>query len=352
MLLGIGFKVILVATVLLGVLVPIRALAIRSAPLQAGTGVFSNHPVVGLIAPLAWLLDLLVERSSAPDRRFALFAAISIFVAPLTAFALIPFGSQYRLGEHEISLVIANLDFGILWLLFAMMLARFGAIGLVRQPARRAPLAIVGATYALGAGLALAAVAMVFETLSPISVVVAQDRNLAMADFVGPALPALQRLQLPGWGMFFQPISLLLFVFCALGASRTASPIEPESHPGGAEQIMIRAANHLDHLLIAGVVVVLFLGGSALPYLSGDAIIDMISQFYGVGFATILCMAIHAVVFVTKLLLVTVALEPLRTQLDGISFESALNRCWKGIIPLALINLFVTAQVLIAGGAP
>jgi NADH:ubiquinone oxidoreductase subunit H len=202
--------------------------------------------------------------------------------------------------------------------------------------------------------LALAAVAMVFGTLNPTAIVVAQDQNFSMLDFVGPALPALQRLQLPGWGVFFQPVSLLLFALCALGASRepaSGSQADSEAHWSGAERLLVGVAQHLASLLVAGVVVVLFFGGGALPYLSGETIIAAIGEYYGVGLATILCMAIHLSVFVGKMMLVTIAIEPLRRRLAQLSFEATLNRCWKGIIPLGLLNLFVTAQVLLADGA-
>ena len=104
--------------------------------------------------------------------------------------------------------------------------------------------------------------------------------------------------------------------------------------------------------LVAGVVVVLFFGGGALPYVAGDTIIRVIGDYYGTGLATILCMAIHTSVFFAKLMLVTIAIEPLRLRLARLSFEAALNRCWKGIIPLAVVNLFVTAEVVLAGVTP
>jgi NADH:ubiquinone oxidoreductase subunit H len=268
---------------------------------------------------------------------------------------VIPFGSRYRLGEREIALVVADLDWGIVWLLGAAILALFGAIGLVRKASQRVPLAIIGSSYALGAGLALAALAMVFGTLNPTTMVVAQDQNFLLVDFVGPALPALQRLQLPAWGVFFQPVSLLMFVFCALGASRAPqleSQIEPEPQGSGAAQLLVRVADHLASLLVAGVIVVLFFGGGALPYVAGDTIIRIIGDYFGTGLATILCMVIHTSVFFAKLMLVTIAIEPLRLQLARLSFEAALSRCWKGIIPLAVVNLFVTAEVVLAGVTP
>lgn len=360
MLLGIGFKVILISAVLLGLMVPVRAriLAVGGAAPEVPDGPFSKHPVVGLIRPLAQLLDLVTSEPAATaacERRLSNIAVALVFVAPLSAFAVIPFGSRYRLGEQQIDLVVANLDGGIVWLLGAALLALYGSVGLGRDASQRVRLAVVGVSYTLGAALALAAVAMVFGTLNLTAIAVAQDQTFSIDDFFGPALPALQRLQIPGWGMFLQPVSLLLFTVCALGASRATpaeSASESESHRSGAQQLLLRVSEQLGGLLVAGIVVALFFGGGALPYLSGDTIIRAIGKYYGTGLATLLCMAIHMGVFFAKVMLVTVAIEPLRRRLVQLSFDRSLNRCWKAIIPLSVVNLFMTAQVLVVNGTP
>lgn len=363
MLLGIGFKVILISLVLLGVLVPIRArmLAAHDVAAEVRDGPFSNHPIVGLLQPLAQLLDLITSGGrpvAASERRVSSIAAALVFVAPLVAFAVVPFGSRYRLGGQEIDLVVANLDWGIVWLSVAAMLSLYGSIGLVRDASARVRLVILGVSYALGAGLALAAVAMSFGSLNPTAIAIAQDQTFLIDDFFGPALPSLpllQGLRLPGWGMFFQPVSLLLFAVCALGAPRVPileSDSDAESRHSGAEQLLIRISEHLGSLLTAAVVVALFLGAGALPYVSGDTIIGVIGDYYGVDLATLLCMAIHMLVFFAKLMLVTVAIDPLRRRLARLPFATSLDRCWKILLPLSIVNLFVTAQVLVVSGVP
>ena len=355
MLLGIGFKVVLIATVLLGVLVPTRArmLGCRSTLPELADGPFSSHAIVGLIRPLARLLDLIVidARATPHERRDANIAVAVVFAAPLSAFAVIPFGSRYLLGSGEIDLVVANLDWGIVWLLGAALLAIFGSIVLVPDPDKRVPYGVVKISFAVGAGLALASLAMVFGTLNPTAIVIAQDQNFWIGGLFGPALGGFQQLQLPAWGTLFQPISLLLYTVCALGMlqmSAADASDEPGSRLTGAQYLLVRTAQHLDHLLVASVVVALFLGGGALPYVSGASIIEAIGAYFGAGLATLLCMAIHTSVFFAKVLLVVALVGPLGRRIKGLTFETSLNLCWKFVIPLSLVNLFLTAHFLLA----
>jgi NADH:ubiquinone oxidoreductase subunit H len=118
------------------------------------------------------------------------------------------------------------------------------------------------------------------------------------------------------------------------------------------EQLLVRVSEHLGSLLVAGVAVALFFGGGALPYLPGDTIVGAVDDFYGADLATLLCMVIHTSVFFAKVMLTTIAIEPLRRRLARLSFAVQLNRCWKVLIPISVLNLFVTAELLLASGTP
>ena len=358
MLLGIGFKVILIATVLLGVLVParVRMLVGRSAQPAFKGGPFSSHAVIGLIGPLAHLLDLIAieARVTAAARRNSNIAAAAVFVAPLSAFAVIPFGSRYSLGGHEIDLVVANLDWGIVWLLGAAMLSIYGSIGLVPNVGDRVRCGVVKISWAAGAGFALAALAMVFGSLNPTEIAIAQDQSFSIGKFSGSNALEVQRLLVPGWGMFLQPFSMLLYSVCALGVLQLTaadSSDEPGSRLTGAQYFLVRMSEHLDALLVASVIVALFLGGGALPYVSGSTIVEAIGAYLGTGFATLFCMVVHTSVFFAKVILVVAMIDPIRRRLIGLSFEASLKLCWKVVVPLSLLNLLVTANFLLARGA-
>jgi NADH:ubiquinone oxidoreductase subunit H len=359
MLLGIGFKVILISTVVLGFLVPARAklLAGVGPRAVAGMGHFSRHPVIGLLQPLAQFMDAITRdrRSEEDKKRWAIAAApFFVLIAPLAAFAVVPFGSRYVFDGALVSLVVADLEWGVVWLVGAAMLAIYGSSALIVDPAHRLQHAILAISYAAGTAFSLAALTMVFQTLSPITMVVAQEQSQSMGDFVWPSLPALQSLQIPRWGLFLQPVSLGLFILCALG---TPSISNATSTPGfqdrvnGVGQFWLRTAEHLTNVLTASVLVALFLGAGAIPLVPADMIIGEVAEFFGNGLATLITMAIHIGVFATKVMLVTLLLEPLRRRLAALSFAGSLRLCSWGVIPACVVNLWVTGAMLVGGGS-
>lgn len=360
MLLGIGFKVILISTVLLGLLVPARAKLLAPGVTALGTsdGRFARHPVVGLLRPLAGFLDFIVQdhrSESSREEWVASSASILVFIAPLSAFAVVPFGSRYAFGGGSISLVVADIEWGIVWLVGAAMLSLYGSTALIVEPSRRFQHSVLALSYAAGMALSLAALAMVFETLSPIEIAVAQDTSRSIGDFFGPALPALQSLQIPSWGMFLQPVSLVLFVVCALG---TPSVLAATSDPSlatrvdGTGQLWLRTAEHLGSLLTASVLVALFAGSGSIPLVDAETITQEIAIYYGTGFATLLVMGIHVSVFFAKVMLVTLMLEPLRKRLAALSFAASLRLCSWGVVPACVVNLWVTGALIVGGGSP
>ena len=150
MLLGVGFKVILISTVVLGFLVPARAklLARVGSRAVAGTGHFSRHPVIGLLQPFAQFLDSITRdsRTEEDKKRWATSAApLLVLIAPLAAFAVVPFGSRYVFDGALVSLVVADIEWGVVWLVGAAMLAIYGSSALIVDPdVRCALLGLIG----------------------------------------------------------------------------------------------------------------------------------------------------------------------------------------------------------------
>ncbi|MDP6978780.1 MAG: NADH-quinone oxidoreductase subunit H [Myxococcota bacterium] len=340
------------AVALVSLLVPLRRRLLgHSAPRVEGP--FARHPVVGLIEPLATSLDrlIVVGEGTRLQRAGRFAAAFAVFVAPLLALSLVPLGVHYQFPQSEFALVAVRLDGGLAWLVVSMLVGLYGATTLLPDPALRVRFGVMTASFSAAAGFSVAALAIVFGDIDPLAIALAQDSSLHIGHFFGPALPALQRLELPAWGVFLQPVSFVVFVICALAIPRPGNELVPDnsdeaSSPprDGVEAFLVDCGRDATALVVAAWFVALFLGGGAIPFAPADTIIGFISPYFGVGLATILCMGIHIAVFVTKLMLVTLALDPLQRRLDALTFERALGLCWRYAIPLALLNVFVTAQ--------
>ncbi len=340
------------AVALVSLLVPLRRRLLgHRAPRVEGP--FARHPVVGLLEPLAGSLDrLIVTGVGTPSQRAGRFvAAFAVFVAPLLALSLVPLGVHYNFPRSEVALVAVQLDGGLAWLVVSLLVGLYGATALLSDPDLRVRFGVMTASYSVAAGFSIAALAIVFGDIDPLAIAIAQDSSLHIGDFFGPALPALQRLELPAWGVFLQPVSFVVFVVCALAIPRPGSdfiPLDPEdSAPetrDGVEAFLVDCGRDATALVVAAWFVALFLGGGAIPFIPAAVIVGFIEPHFGTGLATILCMGLHITVFVGKVMLTTLALDPLQRRLDALTFERALVICWRYAIPFALLNVFVTAQ--------
>jgi NADH-quinone oxidoreductase subunit H len=101
-------------------------------------------------------------------------------------------------------------------------------------------------------------------------------------------------------------------------------------------------------VVIAGLVTAVFLGGWTIPWLSQEQIIGGIGGFLGVGFATGICLVLHVGAFFTKLVAMIWLQMLIRWSLPRFRYDQVMDLCWKVILPLSLVNIFVTAFALLA----
>ena len=210
------------AVLLVAVLVPMRRRMLGDDRPRV-EGPFSAHPVVGLLEPLAHFLDRLIvvsDEETAGREYGRLAASIAVFVAPLLAFALVPLGVDYAFGSGDVALVVLSPEGGIVWLVVALIVGLYGAASLLPSPDMRVHLGVMTASFAVAAGFAVAALTMVYGSVDPLAIAVQQDSVVEVGDLFGPALPALQNLRLPAWGIFLQPVSFVLFSVWALSSPR------------------------------------------------------------------------------------------------------------------------------------
>jgi NADH-quinone oxidoreductase subunit H len=109
----------------------------------------------------------------------------------------------------------------------------------------------------------------------------------------------------------------------------------------------------IEVIVIAGLMATIFLGGWSVPYLSQAQIIAGVGGVFGTGFATGLCMLLHFLTFLTKLLAMIWLQMALRWTLPRFRYDQMMDLCWKVLLPLSIANVFVTGAVMLAiGDAP
>ncbi len=72
-----------------------------------------------------------------------------------------------------------------------------------------------------------------------------------------------------------------------------------------------------------------------------------VGSFMGTGFATGLCVLLHFAAFMTKLAAMIWLQMALRWTLPRFRYDQLMDLCWKIMLPLSLLNIFVTGAVML-----
>jgi NADH-quinone oxidoreductase subunit H len=104
----------------------------------------------------------------------------------------------------------------------------------------------------------------------------------------------------------------------------------------------------IEVVVIAALTTALFLGGWAIPFLPQATIIGAITPVFGEGVATGLCMVLHVLTFFVKVIVMIWLQMQIRWTLPRPRYDQVMDLCWKVMLPLSLVNIFVTALVILA----
>jgi NADH-quinone oxidoreductase subunit H len=288
----------------------------------------------GLLQPLADGLKLLLKEQITPrEVRFGVYLiapAISVFVA-LMAFAIIPVGPSFYLWGKTRTMALATVNIGLLYLLAILSLGVYGVVlgawgssnrysllGGLRSSAQMI-------SYELSLGLSLVSVIVLAGTLSPIGIVEAQNH--------GPLT----------WFVLLQPIGFFLFSIGGFAETNRApfdlAEAEQELVAGyhteyaGMRFALYFMAEYINMVTISALVTTLFLGGWVGI---GNGIIWNVTdapwaQLIGVFW------------FLAKLAVFLFLYIWVRATLPRIRYDQLMWFGWKILLPVAVINLLVTA---------
>ncbi len=396
-------KTVFILVVVLGVLTPLTTWIERkqSALMQDRIGIdrtaVAGASLHGLLQPMADLLKLLFKEDVVPtgaNRLMHLLAPMVAVVAAISAFAVIPYGGRYEFGDARLSLVVADIDWGVLWVLALASLAalatvlagwasnnNWSLIGGVRGAAQMV-------SYEVGMGLALVPLIMVYGTLRLSEMGLAQDQTLSPAGLLetlglggpgswlaslgaalsgllpakvfGPLASAVQQFSIPAWGLVLNPPAFVMFLTCAMAANRRPpfdlSESSSELVAGSLTEYsgmrfgFFYLAEFIQVIVIAGLVVSIFLGGWTIPWISQPEIIGTVRPLLGEGVASFSCLVLHTLSFFGKLLGVIWLQMLIRWSLPRFRYDQLMDLCWKVILPASLLNIFATAAVILALG--
>jgi len=148
-----------------------------------------------------------------------------------------------------------------------------------------------------------------------------------------------------GWLVFKQPLAFAIFL-CATFAETNRTPFDlPEAEQelaGGynVEYSSIKFAlffmgEYANMIAASAMMVTLFFGGWTLPFLGLDQ-----------PATTVLGGVLHIGIFLAKLLVLLIVFIWVRWMWPRFRYDQLMNLGWKGLVPLGLANILVTATWL------
>src|SRR5574341_514744 len=285
----------------------------------------------GLLQPIADGLKLMFKEDLIPgqvDRVVYLLAPSLSIIPAFIAFAVIPFGDSttlFGLLSRTVALHITDIDVGVLYVfgvaslgVYGIVLAgwssnnKYSLLGGLRSSAQLI-------SYELSMGLAVVGVLLLVGSLSLVDIVKAQA---GMAWWFGI-------LPVPNWFLFSQPLGFCIYFCCALAETNRAPFDLPEAETelvagfhteySSMKFAMFFMAEYANMITVSALATTLFLGGWLGP------------------------IAPSPVWFIGKVFLLLFLFIWLRATLPRFRYDQLMHFGWKRLLPLALLNIAVTA---------
>jgi NADH-quinone oxidoreductase subunit H len=295
---------------------------IRIGPNRAGPA--------GILQPIADAIKLIFKEELIPykaDKLVFLLAPVITVIPALILLAVIPFGPDVSLFGRSITLGLAgDVNVGVLYIMAIASVAVYG-IALAGWSSNN--------KYALMGGIRSVAQMISYELV------------LGLA-FVGPILLAdsmsmseIVNAQNPVWYVLLQPVGFLLFLIGSIAEVNRAPFDMPEAEQeltagyhaeySGMKFALFFMAEYGKMIVVSFIAASLFLGGYLGPFLDTLPWLGPIYLFI-------------------KVVILLFIMVWLRATLPRIRYDRLMAFGWKILLPVALLNVVVTAVLIVLLG--
>jgi NADH-quinone oxidoreductase subunit H len=326
----------------------------RLGPNRANIGPFKLWGILHFVADA---LKMISKEDFIPEKAHRVLFALApiLALAPvLVAFAIIPFGPTIYPHElhhvidlrvahntaHAVSMQVYSAEFGLLFYFAILTLANYGST--IAGWASYNKFALLGGlrassqmmSYEVSMGLSLMGVFLVMGTLEPGSMVLWQGPNPLH------------------WGWAVQPFALILFFTAAIAETKRAPFDLPEGEPeiigyfveySGMRFGMFFLAEFIEIVFLSAVMTSVFFGGWQFPFLYPDGFHFAGWVFFLPHWAVVL---VQFLAFGGKVVFFCWLQLAIRWTLPRFRPDQLMWLGWKRLLPLALLNVMVTALIV------
>ena len=295
---------------------------------------------LGILQPLADGLKLLFKEDIIPARADGLLFTLGpvlVLVPVILSWLVVPFGQD---------LLISNVGVGIfLWI----SLSSIQPIGLLMAGYAS------NNKYSLLGGLRAAAQSISYEIPLALAVlaVVMMSNSLSTVDIVNQQTGA----GILSWNIWRQPVGFAIFWICALAECERLPFDLPEAEEelvagyqteyAGMKFALFYLGSYINLVLSALLVAVLYLGGWGFP-LPVEWVVQLTGQSVDAPLVQVITAATGIVMTVLKAYLLVFFAILLRWTVPRVRIDQLLDLGWKFLLPIALVNLLVTAGLKLA----
>lgn len=288
----------------------------------------------GLLQPLADGLKMFMKEEFIPSDAnkwlFILGPSLFMMTACMTG-VVIPWTSPIQYDGQTYAMQISDINIGVLYVLGVASIGVYGIM--IGGWSSNNKFALMGSlrassqmiSYEIALGLAVVAIVMMTGELS---------------------LGAIVEKQANGgyWNILKQPLGFVIYLVCAFAECNRAPFDLPETESelvGGyhTEYTSMKLgfflfAEYINMFISSALIVSLYFGGYHLPYISD------------LGLGPNLMAFIHFGIFMTKVVFFILFYMWVRWTLPRFRFDQLMNLGWKALLPLALVNIMLTAGVM------
>jgi NADH-quinone oxidoreductase subunit H len=284
----------------------------------------------GLLQPISDALKMVFKEEIIPlhvDRLVYVLAPALSVIPALVIWAVIPVaGDSVTIFGQTITPYVADVNVA---LLYVLAIASLGTYGIVLAGwSSNNKYSLLGGlrtssqmlSYELPMGIVLVSVVLIAGSLSLVNIVNAQSVV---------------------WFVVLQPIGFIIYFICGL-AEAGRSPFDlPETENelvsgfateyGGIKFALFFMGEYIHAITISALATVFFLGGWHGPFVGQIPILGLV--YFAIKVSAVIFLIIW-----------------IRASLPRVRYDQLMRFCWKFLLPLALLNLVVTAVVVLLVG--
>ncbi len=297
---------------------------VRLGPMRVGP--------YGALQPIADAIKLLLKEDITPARADTMvftLAPIIAMVPALIAFAVIPFDREITLFGYPLTLYVADVNVGLLYVLATTSISVYGIILAGYSSNSKFPL-LAGLrasaqliSYEVAVTLMLVSIVVTAGTLSMVGIVEAQFRS-------------------GWWNAFVQPVAFVILFIGGLAETNRAPFDLPEAEQeltggfhteySGMRFALFFLAEYANMIVVSAVVTTAFLGGWLRPFPNIEILrfLDLVPGW---------------IWFLLKTFVFLYVFIWIRATLPRYRYDQLMRLGWKVLIPLAIANLVVTGTL-------